>query len=52
MCCPTVCVTGGKVGLDNVLGQRKFEARKMLENGDEFAPSNARCISPLLFSWL
>jgi hypothetical protein len=32
---PTVCVTGGGAGMDYAREQRKLEARRMLENGDE-----------------
>jgi hypothetical protein len=35
------------VGVDNVWKQRKFEARKMLENGDEYHMSGTRFVSPI-----
>jgi hypothetical protein len=44
----TVCVTGAGAGVDSAWEQRKLEARKMLENGDESPVSSARCVSPLL----
>ena len=37
----TVCVTGRWAGVDNVWVQRKLEARKMPENGDESHLSSA-----------
>lgn len=40
---PMVCVTGER-GQYSVAG--KLEASKMLENGDESPPSNARFVSP------
>jgi len=44
----TAGVTGGGVSVDNVWGQKKLEARKMLENGDESPPSSARFVSQIL----
>jgi len=40
--------TGAGAGVDSAWEQRKLEARKMLENGDESHLSSARFVSPLL----
>jgi hypothetical protein len=45
---PTVCVTGGGADVDNDCEQYELEARKMLENGDEFPPSSVQFINPHL----
>jgi len=37
------------VGVDNVREQKKLEARKMLENGDESPPSSARFVRQQYF---
>ncbi|CAG0947360.1 hypothetical protein ANRL1_04013 [Anaerolineae bacterium] len=46
--CPTVCVTGTGAGVDKVWEQKKHDARKMLENGDESHTSTARFVGRVL----
>jgi len=43
--CLTACVTGAGAGVDSAWEQRKLEARKMLENGDESHLTSARCVT-------
>jgi len=41
---PTVCVTGGWVGVDKAWEEENAEARKMLENSSSPHPSSARYV--------
>jgi hypothetical protein len=45
---PTVGVTGAGEGVDSVWGQKKLDARKMLENAAESPASSARCVGRFL----